>query len=130
MRCFVQEDFNVLALMLNKKGIEPDEMGFSEERAQTFVMDEDGEIKGFFTLRKEHGLPYVVHFVSDKGYGLKLGSELKKALKATGSPRALISIPDGDKRLFNGVRRMLHGKLYDAKDGHYFFYMEINHVKI
>ena len=57
MRKYIESDKERLTKMLKSEGIK--NMGF--EKHTTWVTDE-----GFFTIREEHGFPYLIHFYVDK----------------------------------------------------------------
>jgi len=117
-------DREMIRAMLLKEGLSPSEMAFDASGHETWVMEEDGGVAGFFTLREEHGLPYVVHFCGQPGTGWALARELKWVL---GGRRALVNVPVGKGKLLAAARRVLGAEAYGVKDGHVFLVMEGSH---
>lgn len=64
IRVMEDNDCPGLAAMLKAEGLGEQDMDF--KKAATWVMDEDGP-KGFFSVRMEHYMPYLVHFVIKQG---------------------------------------------------------------
>lgn len=84
IRRYEEKDSSQIEDMLITEGIPDIEMAFKNH--ETFVMEEDGEVKGFFTIKQEHGYPSVQHFCIDRSYregNINIGRGLMKELKNT-----------------------------------------------
>jgi len=67
--------------MLEVEGI--NKQGMMHNEYETFVLDEDGVIKGFFTIKEEHGFPSLQHLVIDRKYrSPSIAREIHKMLRA------------------------------------------------
>lgn len=118
-------DDQALADMLSARGLGVTDMVFADR--PTWVLEEEGRLAGFFTIRPEHGMPYVVHFAGEPGTGWKLARELKQVLRELGAQKALMNVRSDDKKLATAVQRVMGGKPYGARDGHTFFLVEVGH---
>jgi len=93
----------------------------------TLYCEEAGEIRGFFTLREEHGIPYVLHFCGRPEMGWRLVKALKSILAQTGAQQAIINVPTAKTKLLRATMRALHAVPYAEQDGHTFLMMEVGH---
>ena len=81
LRLYNKSDREALNLILLEEGVQPSDMKF--DYYATWVLEDDGLI-GFFTLRREKGLPNLVHFaVSKERRSMANARKLVKALVST-----------------------------------------------
>jgi hypothetical protein len=120
----VEEEASKFINRLLREGLRINEIGVGRFGHKTFGLPGGS---GFFTIRHEHGLPYVVHLAGEPGTAWPLARRLKEVLRAMGEKRAIINIPVGKKKLLSAARRTLHAEPYAEHDGHIFLLMEVNH---
>lgn len=121
-------DYPQLGAMLNLEGLKPAEMRIFEH--ENFVL-ENGEIIGFFTMRQQHGLPYLMHFIVDQDKRDYVNAHMliqgfAREVKARGVNLALINTPENDERLSRLVEKFFGAQPYATKDGHNYFLVEVN----
>ena len=129
IRPYTADDGRYLGAMLATEGYKPDEMGFASH--ETWVYD-DGEIKGFFTYRFSHGLPYIVHFCVNRSHrGMWVGKNLinKFMHEVRDYDEALINVP----LIRTDIQRIVEGYFkttpYAIKDGYAFYKVEVGNGK-
>ena len=61
-----KRDKEAIIDMLATEGIPRDEMVF--EQCLTYIMKDQGETIGFFSIRQEHGLPSLQHFCVNRAH--------------------------------------------------------------
>jgi hypothetical protein len=131
------KDHDVLKSLLSGEGYSLEEMGFS--RYETWVLDEDGVVKGFFTLRRIVGLPYVEHFCvaptfragpgAETPYvGWRMLRELKKLLTARGARAAILNSKNDDPFVSRIIGTVFKAEPYAHAEGLSFFLTEAIHV--
>lgn len=82
LRLYNDKDDKQLSDMLIVEGIPDKDMRYKEY--ETYVMEEDGIIEGFFTIKKEHGCPSIQHFCIDKKHrSPMLARKLARFMKDT-----------------------------------------------
>jgi hypothetical protein len=95
------------------------------ESSETWVHDEDG-IKGFLSLREEHGVPYLVHFcVSRESRKHSLARHIvgffKRLLRSRGECKAIVNAREQDLRLNSLISAYFKAQPYARYDGHNFY---------
>lgn len=113
--------------LLYEEGLSAEEIGVGRPGHYTFYFEQGGRVVGFFTLRVEHDLLYVVHFVARKASGVRLAQRLKMVLRDMRAKRAILNVRAGQPRILAVMRRMFHAEPYAEKDGHIFLMMEVDH---
>jgi hypothetical protein len=113
-----------LVEMLRAEGLDDKDMDF--HRSATWVVDEDG-VKGFFSLRMEHNMPYLVHFCvkrADRCHALarRLVMAFKNVVKSLGYGKAIINTPTENDFLNRLVSRYFKARPYST-DGVVKFYL-------
>ncbi len=82
LRKYIFTDNEKISDMLIAEGIPDKDMKYKEY--ETFVMEGDDIIKGFFTIKQEWGYPSIQHFCINREYrSAKMARELAKAMKNT-----------------------------------------------
>ena len=95
-------------------------------RCSTWILDEVG-IRGFFSLRMEHNLPYLVHLCVERASRSpqllwRMARYFKNVIHAFGYNKAIINTPKGDNYLSRLVSRYFKVRPY-ADDGVVQFYL-------
>jgi hypothetical protein len=130
-------DDPVLYRLLAGEGYAADKMGYAN--FETWVLEEDGIIKGFFTLRRAHGLPYLDHFCVAPPYRARLGAEtpyvgwrllraLKEKIRAHTRGPLILNSKTGDKFTERIISRVFKAKQYAQENGVSFYLTEAAHV--
>ena len=118
------EDFFELMKMLKMEGLLDSEMDFYKH--ETWVMNRNKGIAGFFTLRHEHGIPYLSHFCVKRdarchSLARRLVSAFKNVVRDKGFHRAIINVPCGNEYLKKLVSVYFKTTPYATNDGLEFF---------
>ena len=133
MRPRQPSDDPALMGMLRAEGLALGEMAFADH--PTWVLEREGQPAGFFTIRKEHKMPYVLHFCTSRGptgrrrWGdaLRLARWVPKVLKSMGARKAILNVPDDRPCLARAVEKVWGAKKY-GHSGHLdFYFMEVSH---
>lgn len=125
IRLYLVDDGKILGEMLLEEGIEPDDMGFAKH--ETYIYD-DGEIKGFYTMRFEHGLPYIIHFCVGKKWR---DTRIVRAMIRDFAERfrrygtAILNVPEKRDDIQKIVEWFFKAKPYACKEGHLFYKVEV-----
>lgn len=88
--------------MLLSEGITPDGMTFAQD--ETFIFEEDGNIKGFYTVGMDHNIfPHLRHFLVDRPFrngrmriARSLIKHFRAILKEKGYRMAYVHAKDSD----------------------------------
>jgi hypothetical protein len=126
IRAYQPSDETAIAAMLESEGIDREDMAF--QKCPTWVMDEAGA-KGFFTVRVEHGLPYLVHFCIARpsrvpSKARELITAFKKIIGRV-SKKCLMNVPSDSQYLERLVSRYFRCDPYAEKDNCKFFLVEV-----
>ena len=124
LRLYNKSDREALSLILLSEGVQPPDMKFEEYA--TWILEDDGLI-GFFTLRREKGLPNVVHFaVSKERRSMSNARKLVKALviKARHYGKTMILHSKKDY-LDKIIRYYFKTKPYTEADGYRFYIVKL-----
>jgi NADH:ubiquinone oxidoreductase subunit C len=114
--------------MLLAEGLANAELGF--EGDGTWILEDEGELIGFFSLRTEHGYPYLTHFCVAKSKrehstARRLVAELKSLLKSRGHSRIIINVPTDNEYVVKMVTTYFRTQPYAERDAHKFFLTEV-----
>lgn len=128
MRPYRPADHAALAAMLEAEGLRPEEMDFLAR--ETWVLEENNEIKGFFAVRPEYGFPYLIHFCVARGHrehsrARRLVRAFKDLVRRKRSKYCLINIPSENGYLERLVTLYFRCKPYADKDGQKYFLTEV-----
>lgn len=131
MRARLPTDDPALTAMLEAEGLRVEEMLFADHF--TWVLERDGQARGFFTILPRWGRPFVVHFCTRRGKdgkrdaadGWALVRGLKKLLKATGAKKAIMTVPCGKGQILKAIKRLFHGEVYAVHDGEIYLTTEV-----
>lgn len=132
MRHRLPSDDTDLTAMLSAEGLALEEMAFADH--QTWVLEREGRPAGFFTIRKEHKMPYVLHFCTSRGptgrrrWGdaLRLARWVPMILKRMGAKQAILNVPDNRPCLARAVEKIWGARRYGHSGNLDFYLMEIS----
>ena len=124
IRPYQRSDDFVIRSILESEGLKQDQM--EHDKRETWVMEQDKEISGFFTIREEHGLPYLLHFCTKRekrchSVARRLVLEFKRVVRNKGFHRAIINVPCGNEYLKKLVSVYFKTTPYATNDGLEFF---------
>lgn len=127
LRLCLQDDYKDLAEMLSVEGIKENEMAFKD--CATWVVDENG-VKGFFSMRMEENLPYLVHLCvkrQDRSPTIlwRMARYFRNVIRSLGYKKALINTPKGENNLSRLVSRYFHVRPYAADSVVQFYLVEV-----
>ena len=110
-------DYPKLAQILHEEGIPLDKMAF--DRDETWVEENNGEIDGFFTFQEWIGIPYVIHFYTEKTKRnhrlfLKMVIKLKSLLRGKNKKIVILNVPETKEYVKKFVEAYTHRKPYMA----------------
>lgn len=130
IRLVDKKDFGEIRDMLAVEGYTDDEMDFINCLT---VVDDDNGVRGFYSVRMEKGLPYLVHFCTKRGrraYALAVGlvRAFKRTVKSFGFGRAVIGVPTGNEYLKRLASRYFRTVPYSADAETEYFYVEVGNV--
>ena len=122
-----------LTAMLKAEGLKLEEMAFADY--PTWVLEREGRPSGFFTIRREHKIPYVLHFCTSigpdgrrrGGDALRLARWVPKVLQMMGARKAILNVPDNRPCLRRAVERIWGAHKYASQQGLDFYLMEVEH---
>src|SRR3990170_1020713 len=122
IRPFCYNDTPSLHTMLSVEGIEDKEMTFIKE--STWVYEDEGVVKGFYTYCIENYFPHLIHFCVDRKYrsgniARALIKDFKKRMMLRGYLKAIIHAKTTEIERI--VSRYLKTKPYTKKYGMNFF---------
>jgi hypothetical protein len=94
LRAINEADTQDLSDMLKAEGLKDEEIDLG--RSATWVMDEGG-IRGFFSIRMEHNIPYLVHFCVKQGercheLARRLVRYFKSVVRSLGFQKAIVNV--------------------------------------
>lgn len=121
---YIPDDHAPLTSMLLAEGLNHDDMGFAT--GDTYVYDDNGIVKGFYTYKMDGEFPYLVHFCTHKshrslGLALSLIRDFRGRIKKLGYNKGIINCPKNDY-----IRKMIEWytktKPY-AKENQHGFYL-------
>ncbi len=82
IRRYKTTDIEILKEMLLAEGLKEDDMVYGDKDKDTFVIEDNGIVKAFFTIKCEHGFPSLQHFSSVRKYRTPaLARKLVKAVE-------------------------------------------------
>ncbi len=113
--------------MLKTEGLEDSDI---EEGGHVWVArnEKSGRVEGFYVWRMEHGLPYLLHFLTvprSPYVGRKLIKKFKDEIRLLGFKRIILNVKDGSLYLERLVERYFGVKPYGKNDGHKFYVVTI-----
>lgn len=128
IRPYRYEDYPVLKDMLLNEQCEHNYI--AGVNCETFVMEKDNTVAGFYTFTLSRGFPYLVHFLVDKTRTtykdtLRLSKSVKTWVREHGFRKAITNVPiiDGKEKEDNlRFVRFYKGKKY-AQDNLLAYYM-------
>lgn len=132
------EDRPTLAAWLASEGLGPDDFGFDDH--ETFVLEHEGKLQGFYTLRVEWGCLYLQHlFVSPDsrmGRGAKppyagtvLFKHLQGVLRARKPRYAIFSAPSENEFVKKCIQKYFRARPYTQGEGLSYFVSEVPNVQ-
>lgn len=121
------DDLPELREMMAIEGFPEEDTSFYENA--TWVMDSDGP-KGFYSLRMESGLPYMVHFCIKRGWrchesARKLIRAFKNTVTSFGFNKAIIGIPRDNTYLKRLASCYFNAEPYSANEEDEFYLVEV-----
>lgn len=121
------KDEDAISGMMKDEGYAIKDMDI--KRSATWVIDEN-KVKGFFSFRLEHDLPYLVHLCVKKEYRSpsfiwKMAMYFKEIVKLYGYNKALMNTPKGDNYLSQLVSRYFKVRPYAANNEVQFYLVEV-----
>jgi hypothetical protein len=133
MRLRQRQDDPDLTAMLGAEGLKLEEMAFADHA--TWVLEREGRAAGFFTIRREHKMPYVLHFCTSRGpngrrrWGdaLRLARWVPRVLRSMGARKAILNVPADRPCLARAVKKIWGARKYATNDGLDFYLMEVSY---
>jgi hypothetical protein len=125
IRAYQKTDVDALAAMLASEGIEADRM--QHGHFSTYCAEKNGEIVGFFTLRKEWGIPSLQHFyvVPSRRDG-KVSREMMKAIKRmVCGNRIIVHAVKGKEWLKRLIEGYFRATPYGETNDKYWYLVEV-----
>lgn len=124
-----KSDLPDLREMMQVEGFGEDEMGFINNA--TWVLDEGGPI-GFYSIRMEHGIPYLVNFCISRSArchskAVRLARAFKNTIRSFGFYKAIFGIRKDNDYLKQIASRYFRAVPYSADDELQFYLMEVSH---
>jgi len=126
IRPYEDKDNKEIEEMLIQEGIPDIEMRF--RNYDTFVLEEDGEIKGFFTIKKEWGVPSIQHFCVNRKFrstemARKLAKAMKETVKSMGSSKLILH--SKSEKLDKCIKYYFKKNPYAVRNDTAFFFVEV-----
>ncbi len=128
LRRYEEKDDPQLREMLLEEGLNDDNMVYGDRDKDTFVIEDNGIIKAFFTIKREHDFPSLQHFCSVREYRTPaLARELVKSFAQTirmnGFKKALVHATNERTKTF--IEYFWKAKPYSIKDGRNWYLVEV-----
>ncbi len=130
IRRYEHKDSKQLSEMLREEGLKPDEMDFSTNLS--FVLIEEGEVKGFYTYKIEHGcFPHLQHFCVKKSsrnsptVARKLIRDFRSRVKRDGYGKAIINSPSCSDKISKIIEWYFKAKPYGTGKSHKFYLVTV-----
>jgi hypothetical protein len=110
-----------LTIILGCEGYDLEDMGFEEH--ETWVDEKDNKVRGFFTMRIEHGFPYIVHFWTDRDPSVfrRLAHKIRTLVHERGFQKAIFNVPKHDSYVKEFIEVYLNTKPYGFKNDQFYY---------
>lgn len=113
------------------EGVDPTDADYKDfKEHKTWVVKDEQELVGFFTMRKEHGLPFLTHMLVKKKYrtintARFFIKEFVEKVRQSGFSKAIVHAPESNI----GVQKLLchyfRKPFYGSSNGNKFMLVEV-----
>lgn len=125
MRPYETADYDTCLQMITEEGIT--DFGFhKKDTNETWIYEDDGQIKGFFSMRMFNGIPYLVHFVVAKACrdfqtGWRMLMAFKDIIRERGAKEFYTNCPVSEHKRARVLSRLFRKKPYAVEKGQYYW---------
>jgi len=114
--------------LLLAEGVPEDEIAVDEY--PTYTIEEDGEVVAFYTIKMEHGLPSLQHFVvkdTNRNHSVarRLVRSFREKVKEHGYGQAIIHCDHDKKRLAKLIEAYFKTKPYADAHSKWWYLVEV-----